>query len=230
MRRPLTHNLFFIGLIVALCSLLSIQASLGKSKHISKKSSFSKKRRHSRHRITKTKGHYLPVDPESFETEDNTVMDPDTLGHIYYSKVFNIPVDTGTNINMLHKIENWIGAPYKLGGASHWGIDCSQFARKVYSSVSNSFIGQTCRDIIGRVQRLSQVQLKPGDFVFFKIHGPSASHMGVYLGNNKFVHSSTSKGVMISDLTEPFYQKHFLAGGRANNPNSTSLATGTLSN
>jgi lipoprotein Spr len=161
------------------------------------------------------KVHYLPVDPEEFANENNVVIDPDTLGHIYYSKIFDMPVDTTANMKLFHTVENWIGTPYRLGGASHWGIDCSQFAKKLYSSVSNSLVGQTCREIIGRVQKLTKVELKPGDFVFFKIHGPNASHMGVYLGGNKFVHSSTSKGVMISSLNDPYFEKHFLVGGRA---------------
>ncbi len=158
---------------------------------------------------------YLPVDSDAIKNEKLTVIDPDTLGHIYYSKIFDIPIDSSANIKLFQTVENWIGTPYKLGGSSHWGIDCSQFAKKVYFSLSNSFIGQTCREIKTRVLSLSQIQLKPGDFVFFKIHGPSVSHMGVYLGNNKFVHSSSSKGVMISDLTSPYFQKRFISGGRA---------------
>lgn len=215
MRITLTHNLFLFWLFAIVFSSTSLIAKTKKSKHngYSKVGSSKHKGKHSLIAHKKT-GHFLPVDPEAFATENNTVIDPDTLGHIYYSKIFDMPVDSGANIKLFHTVENWIGTPYRLGGSNHWGIDCSQFASKLYTSVSNSFVGQTCREIIGKVKRLTMVQLKPGDFVFFKIHGPSASHMGVYLGGNKFVHSSSSKGVMISSLNDPYFQKHFLSGGR----------------
>jgi lipoprotein Spr len=54
----------------------------------------------------------------------------------------------------------------------------------------------------------------PGDWVFFKIAKNKISHSGIYLGNNKFIHSTTRAGVIISDLNEPYYKKHFYAVGR----------------
>ncbi len=199
--------------------------SISKKKFVSNLSHSKKIHPFYRHRLKgllanrhKTNHYYLPVDSEAIKSENATLIDPDTLAPIYYSKIFDITVDSGSSpsdLKMYHTVENWIGTPYKLGGSTHWGIDCSQFAKKVYESVSSSFIGQTCREIINRVQKIQQLELKPGDFVFFKIHGRSASHMGVYLGNNKFVHSSLSKGVTISNLNDPYFQRHFIAGGRA---------------
>lgn len=237
MRKPLTHilHLFWLVAILFIC----VNPSFAKAKthktasihkHHSPGASKVRGRKKSKHLKHTVKRHYLPVDPEAIANENTSVVDPDTLGHIYYSKIFDMPVDSMANIKMFHTVENWMGTPYKLGGSTHWGIDCSQFASKIYSSISGSLVGQTCREIIRRVHRLSQVQLKPGDFVFFKIHGPSVSHMGVYLGNNKFVHSSVSKGVMISDLTDPYFQKHFVAGGRADSPESSIQVMNSLSN
>lgn len=56
--------------------------------------------------------------------------------------------------------------------------------------------------------------MKEGDIVFFKIRQSEVSHVGLYLGNDKFIHSSTSNGVIISDLKEEYYQKYFWGGGR----------------
>jgi lipoprotein Spr len=57
-------------------------------------------------------------------------------------------------------------------------------------------------------------ELKEGDLVFFKIGSRSITHMGVYMGNNKFAHASSSKGVMISDLDEAYWRKYYYKGGR----------------
>ena len=57
-------------------------------------------------------------------------------------------------------------------------------------------------------------KIKQGDLLFFKTNGNSISHVGVYLKNNKFVHASTSKGVMINDLEETYYKKYFYSAGR----------------
>lgn len=227
MRITLTHCLFFISLLAfGFLSLgLSAKSKKSSSKKYSKSGSphISARKKRKGHSYARRKPvHYLPVDPATFANEDNVVIDPDTLGHIYYSKIFDIPVDTTANIKLFHTVENWIGTPYRLGGSNHWGIDCSQFAKKLYASVSDSFIGQTCREIITRVKKLTKLELKPGDFVFFKIHGKGPSHMGVYLGADKFVHSSTSKGVMISSLEDPYFEKHFLVGGRVEDQNSES--------
>ena len=232
MRITLTHSLFLLSLLVMGFSSQNLFAKTKKhSKSVYGKTSSNRKKGKHHLAVHKKTGHYLPVDPETFANENNVVIDPDTLGHIYYSKIFDMPVDTQANIKLFHTVENWIGTPYRLGGSNHWGIDCSQFAKKLYSSISDSFIGQTCREIIGKVQKLTKVELKPGDFVFFKIHGASASHMGVYLGGDKFVHSSTSKGVMISSLNDPYFQKHFLVGGRAiNTPAHASTISNTNSN
>jgi lipoprotein Spr len=64
------------------------------------------------------------------------------------------------------------------------------------------------------VNPINKSELKEGDLVFFKIGSRSITHMGVYMGNNKFAHASTSKGVMISDLDEAYWRKYYYKGGR----------------
>lgn len=168
--------------------------------------------------------HYQPVDPANFQTENNIVEDPDTLGHLYFSSVFGIPVDNTADIRLYHLIENWMGTPYRLGGDSHWGIDCSRFAGKIYNEVYNIPLGSNCREIFQQVQPLDRTELKEGDLVFFKIHSHSISHMGIYLGGNKFVHSASSKGVMISSLDEPYFSRYFYSGGRLNYLSTASVS------
>ncbi|MFN6091007.1 MAG: C40 family peptidase, partial [Bacteroidota bacterium] len=74
--------------------------------------------------------------------------------------------------------------------------------------------GRRCSDIYNEVEKINKSELKEGDIVFFKIRHSEVSHVGLYLGNDKFIHSSTSNGVIISDLKEEYYQKYFWGGGR----------------
>src|SRR3546814_16709292 len=94
-----------------------------------------------------------------------------------------------------------MGTPYRFGGNSEGGIDCSRFVNRAYEFVYNSFLGgKTSRDIYKELTEIiSTEQLKEGDFVFFKIRRRYISHIGIYLGDNKFVHASRSQGVTISD-------------------------------
>lgn len=210
-----------------LLSIKGVYASPRKShkQHTSKHQSTSHSARHhtsGRHHSGRSRKHiahsaphhYKIVDPANFQNENNIVEDPDTLGHIYFSQVFGIPIDTAADIRLYHLIENWIGTPYHLGGDSHWGIDCSRFAGKVYNEVYNIPLGSNCREIYQQVHPLSRNELKEGDLVFFKIHSHSISHMGIYLGGNKFVHAGTSTGVRISSLDDPYFNRFFYSGGR----------------
>jgi murein DD-endopeptidase / murein LD-carboxypeptidase len=93
-------------------------------------------------------------------------------------------------------------------------VCCSGLTCKLYESVYAKKISRASRDIYASSKEIDLADLKEGDFVFFKIESKNISHVGVYLLNNKFVHASTKKGVMINDLNEPYYKKYFYKGGR----------------
>jgi lipoprotein Spr len=65
---------------------------------------------------------------------------------------------------------------------------------------------------------VSREDLKEGDLVFFKINSRTISHVGIYLGNNRFAHASSSRGVVLSNLDEPYYKRYFYKGGRLTTP------------
>jgi len=184
------------------------------SKYSGKGSRLKKFRLHFRLFSARHHTHFLEVDPRNFETENNTLSDPDTLGHVYYSKLLNLNVDSTADVHLYNQVQNWIGTPYLLGGDTHWGIDCSRFAGRIYNSAYNILLGSNCREIFQQVAPLDRASLKEGDLVFFKIHSHSITHMGVYLGSNRFVHSSSSRGVIISNLEDPYYKRFFFKGGR----------------
>jgi murein DD-endopeptidase / murein LD-carboxypeptidase len=136
----------------------------------------------------------------------------------YYSQVFGINISWMFNEDLYNSIENWLGTPYRYSGKTIEGIDCSSFVNKIYETVYCMFLSGNSADLAKQVTPLPREKLKEGDLVFFKINHRSISHVGLYLGDNKFVHASTSKGVIISDLDHPYYRKYFVKGGRVNFP------------
>lgn len=108
----------------------------------------------------------------------------------------------------------WIGTPYCYGGNSKSGIDCSGLTSQLYQSVYQISIPRTSADQYKQSNKVSKSRLEPGDLVFFKIKKSHVDHVGVYIGNNEFIHASSSRGVVISNLDQSYYSKHFVGGGR----------------
>lgn len=111
-------------------------------------------------------------------------------------------------------IEEWYGTPYRFGGTSKTGIDCSAFTRRLYEEVYNMSLVRTSIEQFASVAYITKEALKEGDLVFFKIRSKRISHVGVYLSDGKFVHASVSRGVVISDLEESYWSRSYAGAGR----------------
>jgi lipoprotein Spr len=146
--------------------------------------------------------------------ETNKLEDPDNLASQYLSQVMGVAVDATSNLKLYKFIYEWIGTPYRFGGNTKKGIDCSAFTKAIYDKVFNTTILRNSRDIFSMVNPLPKDELKEGDLVFFKIKSASITHIGIYLGDNRFAHASSSRGVVISNLNEPYYSRYFYKGGR----------------
>lgn len=136
----------------------------------------------------------------------------------YYAQVFGLDITQILNMDLYKSIENWLGTPYRYAGKSLEGIDCSSFVNKVYETAYCYLLTGNSADLFKQVTHLPKDKLQEGDLVFFKINRKTISHVGVYLGGNKFAHASRSKGVIVSDLESPYYKKYFVKGGRVNFP------------
>ncbi len=146
--------------------------------------------------------------------ESNKLEDPDNLASQYFSQVMGVAVDATSNVKLYKFIYEWIGTPYRFGGNTQKGIDCSAFTKTIYDKVFNTTILRNSRDIFSMVNPLGKEELKEGDLVFFKIKSRSITHIGIYLGDDRFAHASSSRGVVISNLNEPYYSRYFYKGGR----------------
>jgi lipoprotein Spr len=131
-----------------------------------------------------------------------------------YSNLLGYNISYISNPRLYSSISDWLNVPYKYSGKSKSGIDCSGFVCEMYKDCYNIQLAGSSRDMFKSVDPLRRSDLREGDLVFFKINKSRISHVGIYLGQNKFAHASTKKGVIISDLDDPYYQASFYKGGR----------------
>ncbi|WP_341663418.1 NlpC/P60 family protein [Vibrio sp.] len=118
------------------------------------------------------------------------------------------PITSELKHNLLSFYKDWAGVPYQLGGNSRYGIDCSAFVQKTYLDVLNIRLPRTTRLQVKVGKQIDYENALVGDLVFFKT-SPSVKHVGVYIGQKRFVHASTSKGVIISRLDNPYWASKF---------------------
>lgn len=107
----------------------------------------------------------------------------------------------------------WRGTPHRMGGTDRSGIDCSALVRHIFSTYFGVDLPRASRDQSKEGVSVSRNELKPGDLVFFK-SGPTGRHVGIYVADGKFLHTSSMIGVTISSLDEKYWNKRFVAARR----------------
>lgn len=108
---------------------------------------------------------------------------------------------------------DWKGVPYLLGGSGYTGIDCSAFMQVIFEDYFSKLIPRTTLEQLEFGSPVKRDQIETGDMVFFKT-GRRTYHVGVMINRDEFLHASTSEGVKISTLDQPFWNETYLGGRR----------------
>lgn len=142
---------------------------------------------------------------------------PNYVAHSSKSIALASPIDL-TNLpkvknRLLSQYKDWRGTPYRYGGTSRNGVDCSAFVQNTFHSQLGYRLPRTTRTQIKAGFKIAKSDLKIGDIVFFNT-GFNALHNGIYIGESKFIHASSSKGVTISNLDNQYWQKTYLTSIR----------------
>ncbi len=144
-----------------------------------------------------------------------------SLIEFYTSKGINYD-SLCSQLELYREVYTWMGVRYRYAGLTKRGVDCAGFVKNICNSVYGTKLSGSAVDHFKKCIPLEKNQLEEGDLVFFKINQPNISHVGLYLGSNKFVHAAVHGGVTISDLNEKYYDKYYYLGGRLiNAPNRT---------
>ncbi len=131
-----------------------------------------------------------------------------------FSLLLDIEVEALKNKTLFEYISRWWATPYRIGGNDFNGIDCSGFIKGLSCEAYEKELPRTSREQSDVCTPITKDELQEGDLVFFKTGRGAVSHVGMYLANNKFVHASTSVGVTISDLDEPYWKNRLVKIGR----------------
>lgn len=116
--------------------------------------------------------------------------------------------NNSSRINSVY--HNWVGTRYRMGGTTKAGIDCSAFVREVMGKAFNKSMPRSTAEQRHVGHSISKSDLRPGDLVFFRKN----NHVGVYIGNGKFVHASSSRGVTTSSLSESYWSRTYTQSRR----------------
>ena len=126
-------------------------------------------------------------------------------------------IDMNDNHALYVESAQWLGVPYRNGGTTEQGIDCSGLTSAIYKKVYRKSLERNSDDQRKKdCRKVKKSKLREGDLVFFH-NGrkkKTATHVGIYLKDRKFIHASSRQGVIISTIDEDYWEKHWLSGGR----------------
>ncbi|MGP8289936.1 C40 family peptidase [Vreelandella zhanjiangensis] len=133
---------------------------------------------------------------------------------------FQTPPPTLIRQALMEQHQRWAGTPYRIGGTSAGGIDCSALVRNVFRDTFDLELPRSTYDQVHEGRSIDRQELQAGDLVFFR--PPGNNHVGIYVGDGYFLHASTSQGVIISSLNNSYWQRYYWQSRRALEP--TNLA------
>lgn len=152
---------------------------------------------------------------QAFQQDHNLNADG-IVGPKTHQELETTGVEEGTSrldeTAVISKAKSLIGTPYKWAGTTPSGFDCSGFLQYVYKESVGVEIPRTVADIYAAGESVKEPSV--GDIVYFETYKEGPSHAGIYLGNDQFIHTSTSKGVTISDKNSSYWSERYLGAKR----------------
>lgn len=142
---------------------------------------------------------------------------PDKEKTARLSGQLGFPISPKDDLKLYTEAASWLGVPYKYGGNTKAGVDCSGLTCNIYRNVYHIRLERTVAEMYKKnCRKISRKKLRPGDLVFFNTAKTrkSVSHVGIFLKNNIFLHATTHSGVRISSLDEIYYKKKWINGGK----------------
>lgn len=149
---------------------------------------------------------------KDYEQSLTDLTEPDPGQPVDLTKNLELKTD---NVKMLKtKAYGFLGTRYRFGGSSKNGLDCSAFVQKVFREMEVS-LPRSAREQFEVGNKVSPGDLQKGDLVFFHTYASYASHVGIYLGDNRMIHaSSRDRRVVVSSIDTPYYRSRFLGARR----------------
>ncbi|MDP9957499.1 lipoprotein Spr [Epilithonimonas hungarica] len=144
------------------------------------------------------------------------------------SAIENAIKHSNTIDNILSEAESYLGTPYRFGGTSRSGIDCSAFVLSVFGAAAGMDLPRVAAEQSQKGDAVERTELQKGDLVFFSHRGSRISHVGIVEevtpeGEVKFIHAATSKGVMVSSLDDNYWGPKFRFAKRVVKENGLSI-------
>lgn len=139
-------------------------------------------------------------------------VDMDAFSSFFQEVGLNIT--KAADLGLYTNIYKWIATPYRLGGNTSKGIDCSNYVFKLMTEANCTDAYATSQELADLTEYVDREELKEGDLVFFNVNGGRISHVGIYLQDGKFTHSCSSKGVTVSNLNDPYWNARYCRAGK----------------
>ena len=167
---------------------------------------------------------YKPKGAKVFVIETEGFFDVITEDEAYYrftwvmvksKPEYVFDIDEDDDRKLMLECASWLGVKYRYGGNNKNGVDCSGLTCNIYRNVYSHSLHRSSFDQYSKdVKKIKRKKLKSGDLVFFATGSSDrVSHVGIYLKDNLFIHASSSRGVVVSDLDQKYYKERWVSGG-----------------
>ena len=165
--------------------------------------------------IAQTSPLLVPLSSTNVFSFSNGLRVP-AMSNILIEERLGINIENGDDLQLLQELASWVGVPYKHANNDKSGTDCSGLSFAVFKRLYNKSLERSSDgQFYKNCKQINRKTLKMGDLLFFAINKKQIiSHVGIYLKNDKFIHASSVRGVVVSDLNDDYYSKYFYAAGR----------------